>query len=176
MDCWGGRQAGNCRHAVGRGWFDCGMGAPSDLKSAAELPCVHSSIRFDRLNPTYTHQEEEQPQEEQPDPLKEALEAAEETAATDPKAGIAAYHAVLATPGREGDEAAQRIKEEAIYRCFFFWRFAFCVLWWRWRRWLASVVSRIDSGSHAQPNPVHMTPLPKTGSRGCTPTRTSSPR
>ena len=104
------------------------MGAPSDLKSAAELPCVHSSIRFDRLNPTYTHQEEEQPQEEQPDPLKEALEAAEETAATDPKAGIAAYHAVLATPGREGDEAAQRIKEEAIYRCFFFGvlRFAFC--------------------------------------------------
>lgn len=62
-------------------------------------------------------QAEEPPQEEQPDPLKEALEAAEETAATDAKAGIAAYHAVLATPGREGDEAAQRIKEEAIYRC-----------------------------------------------------------
>jgi len=67
---------------------------------------------------SWQEQAQQEPQEEeQPDPLKEALEAAEETAATNPAAGIKAYHAVLETPGREGDEAAQRIKEEAIYRC-----------------------------------------------------------
>lgn len=155
MDRWGGRQIGrqDCHHAVGRGWFDCGMGALSDLKSAAELPRTHFIIHpFFRSTqphpPTPQHQEEEQPQEEQPDPLKEALEAAEETAATDPKAGIAAYHAVLATPGREGDEAAQRIKEEAIYRCTFFAFCVFAAFVWASALEALALVDRIFSGLH----------------------------
>lgn len=62
--------------------------------------------------PTTPNQEEE---ESKPDPLKEALEAAEEQAQTHPAQAIAAFHAVLHTPNRD-DEPAQRIKEEAIYR------------------------------------------------------------
>eukprot|EP00624_Nannochloropsis_granulata_P005755 evm.model.NODE_4096_length_4686_cov_43.297482.1 len=64
--------------------------------------------------PPFSHPNQEE-EESKPDPLKEALEAAEEQAQTHPAQAIAAFHAVLHTPNRD-DEVAQRIKEEAIYR------------------------------------------------------------
>ncbi|EWM26981.1 26s proteasome non-atpase regulatory subunit 11 [Nannochloropsis gaditana] len=54
-------------------------------------------------------------EESLPDPLKEALEAAEELAQSHPSKAITAFHAIVNTPDRE-DDAAQRLKEEAIYR------------------------------------------------------------
>lgn len=60
-----------------------------------------------------SHAQEEE--ESLPDPLKEALEAAEELAQSHPSKAITAFHAIVNTPDRE-DDAAQRLKEEAIYR------------------------------------------------------------
>ena len=155
-----GRQAAAAMRSEGVGWN--GRWHVTSNRPRNSHACFHPFRSTQPHSPTPQHQEEEQPQEEQPDPLKEALEAAEETAAADPKAGIAAYHAVLATPGREGDEAAQRIKEEAIYRCAFFLRFAFLMRLCgrrRWRRWRWSIVS---FRAHTPPcHPVHMTPPPK---------------
>ena len=52
---------------------------------------------------------------EEPDPLVEALEKADEVAVMAPEAAIDAYLRVLQTADR-ADEVATRTKEEAIYR------------------------------------------------------------
>lgn len=58
---------------------------------------------------THTMQEEDLP-----DPLKDALEAAEELSSINPTGAVEAFQRVL--HDTRGDEAAQRIKEESIYR------------------------------------------------------------
>lgn len=75
---------------------------------------VRSHLRTSSPFHPFSHLNQEE-EESKPDPLKEALEAAEEQAQTHPAQAIAAFHDVLHTPNRD-DEVAQRIKEEAIYR------------------------------------------------------------
>ena len=79
---------------------------------------------------------------------------------------------MLETPGREGDEAAQRIKEEAIYRCVM----AMCGVFVFER--VGSADRRIEV-TDCLTNPNSRTHAPShadAGWRGCTPTRTSSTR
>lgn len=52
--------------------------------------------------------------QEQPDPLKEALDAADELSISNPTAGAERFQAIL-TDSRD-DDVALKVKEEAIYR------------------------------------------------------------